>query len=74
MSEAANAKLAEALRAESLGRLADAALDGAYGDYRYSQPRGPQPRKTPKTVLVDLLREYGRDKLAQRVEAGEFDA
>lgn len=66
MSEAANAKLAEALRAESLGQLADAARDGAYGSYRSRVG-------SPKKILADILHEYGREKLAKRVLAGEFD-
>jgi hypothetical protein len=63
---AANARLAEALRAESLGQLADRALEGVYGDYT-------SPFGAPKMVLVNILREYGRTKLAARVIAGEFD-
>lgn len=62
----ANARLAQALRAESLGQLADAAADGAYGDYSATSV-------APKMVLVNILRQYGRDKLAARVVAGEFD-
>lgn len=62
----ADARLAEALRAESLGKLADAAIDGAYGDF--SSPYG-----APKMVLVNILRDLGREKLAKRVIAGEFD-
>lgn len=62
----ANRRLADALEAEAMGRLADQAREGIFGDY--SSPLG-----SPKVKLVEILNHYGRDKLAKRVLAGEFD-
>lgn len=60
-----NERLAEALEAESLGRLASQARAGVFS--AYSTPWGD-----PRVSLAKILRLYGRDKLARRVEEGEF--
>jgi len=60
-------RLARVLDAEGLVLLAVEARGGRFDDYESNSP-------TPINDLIDFVRLYGREDLAQRAMAGEWDA